>query len=261
MNLRITLASIISIVVLSQLSNAAGPAVKNIFKAGDPASAAQVNANFQELADRIPITYDYHNYSVPTSVASKTFTNANISASTSSTYVETINRVAINASATKVTVHRAFPDGHAIEFDYLASPNSYDFIEERDYAATDLVNPASTFTLANPVPERTSSMHVGGVFGSGSTISTSGAVTTPGLIEVMNVLVGTEAVTLNVNGASTTYNDCIRIIATRFNSTGSYGGNVVQTNWYCNGMGLVKRMVFNTTTGATNLIVLTGTTP
>lgn len=210
-----------------------------------------------------PISYDYHNYSVPTTIASKTFTVTGTTTLpgvvSTNNYVETITRTP-NGNSTTVTLHRFFPnDGHAIEFDYKATSTSYDFVEERDYPPGSTI-PSNTFTLANPVPERTSTMQTGALFGSGSEIAVNSSTAIPNTIQVMNALVGAEPMTVNINGVDTTYNDCIRISATRMNSSGSYGGNAVQTNWYCNGIGLVKRVTFNTSNGLTSVILLTGTT-
>ena len=212
------------------------------------------------------VFYDYHNYSVPTTITSKTFSSTNVATGSSSSYIETITRTVIDASNTTVKLQRAFPlDGHAIEFYYRATPTSYDFVEERDYppgtgTATSTTAPTAIFTVTNPVPERTSTMHTGSLFGSGSEVTTSGAITTPGIIQVMNSLVSTDTITVNINGSDVVYNDCIKIMSTRFNSTGSYGGNVIQTNLYCNGIGLVKRTIYNTATGSTGLVLLTNTT-
>jgi len=60
-------------VVLGQTS---GAAVPNIFTSGERAIAADVNENFQELADRIQgqsLVYDYKDYFIPDNVIQKVF--------------------------------------------------------------------------------------------------------------------------------------------------------------------------------------------
>jgi hypothetical protein len=62
----------------------AGPPVQYQFKGGDPASASQVNHNFQELADRIQElkdqrpNIDYHSYLTPENITTKIYSTSHI---------------------------------------------------------------------------------------------------------------------------------------------------------------------------------------
>lgn len=123
---------------------AVGVPVTHQFQGGQPASASQVNENFQELADRIadiPNTtiYDYRLYL--STVSSKTFSivasNATCDAETQS-YSRTRN-----GDITLITIDRLFTDnsapcGHDIRY-YTATPERY---EQTAVDYVDINNPS-----------------------------------------------------------------------------------------------------------------------
>ena len=99
------ITSILAIGFTTALAIAAGTPVPYIFQGGDPASASQVNANFQELANRIETistvdAYDFHNYLTDSSIQSKEF---NTVGRCGDKETHDLSRIAV-ASGTKVTL-------------------------------------------------------------------------------------------------------------------------------------------------------------
>lgn len=100
------LLGIISVMTISHAANAEGPPVQHRFVSGLPALAAQVNANFQELSDRIQDNTD--------SIATNATNIAN-------------NTAAITAGTSAVTSLSATVAGHTTALAALAVPASYDY--------------------------------------------------------------------------------------------------------------------------------------
>lgn len=233
--------SILAIGFTTALAIAAGTPVPYIFQGGDPASASQVNANFQELADRIAAdVYDFHNYIPDSSIQSKVFDTVGQCGDK-----ETRNYTRVNESGgTKVTEERIITDtgtpcSHA-EFDYLSSTTEFQLLVRRGYdPATATLQ--STNTLGNPITRLTSTMKVNTSWADASVITFTPTAPDGATIEKYT-LAGIEDVTVPYNGG-TTYTACLKI----HKSAQSPGDGLTTRHneiviWYCPGVGVTKIM-------------------
>lgn len=242
------LRMVLLVVAVSFCANiqAVGPSVQHIFQGGDPASASQVNENFQELADRIQDntdlvqSYDYRDYLSPASVSSKTFEMTELNGSCTQ---ETRSYVrAAQGADTLLTMTRVRSGTNCastLELNFLLS--SAGMYKQSQVDAFTRVDYESGVVL------RTSAMKVGHTWGSAVRVfatDTTGAI--PGTEYVGNeldqyTLLAVEDVVLPYDGttgalADTSYSGCLKISRHR-NTTG-----LQHVSWYCPGVGLVKRM-------------------
>jgi len=225
---------------------AAGVPVVHQFNGGDPASASQVNQNFQELADRIAAipgaqSFDYHNYSAASNIASKTFaytgdlggsvhTCASPGTETIS-YTHTPNGV--NTNITKLRL-RTDPSGicDEVEYTYIASPTELTVTSKTDYDGSHGL--ISTETFDDGLVIHTSDMRLGMTFGSSSSMTNSVNGGGIGTIDSSAVVAVED---LTVKGVS--YTGCLKIHRLRTSNT---DGSFNEMSWYCPNIGEVKRV-------------------
>jgi len=239
----ILLTSSLSLALVASIAISAGAPVANIFKSGDPAVAADVNANFQELADRIDAipnksSYNYNDY-IPAADQTNVFdiiyydgttpcqakaryqyehTTENTEPVLKRTYTAT--DAADTPCAPSDVVHTFYKRSNALEFEKRESVdrasgavNSTDIYDQPRRALTANMQNGSTWATASLLSKTDIS---------GTTVST--------FIE-QRALVGVEDVTVPYNG-TTTYTGCLKVI------------NMTNENvrWFCPGIGLVKSM-------------------
>ena len=249
------------------VASADGPPVQHQFRGGDPASASQVNENFQELANRIQVladqlvTYDYRNYATPDNVVSKSFIDYRRNNTTpEECTVETREYTKIlDNENTVLTVTRTFSGGTLCTGSTSSWPEDYEYlattdgiylrkITRYDETHTDVVNQ----TMYNDeLLQRTTNMKVGMTWGDGSTTNYTDNLAVPPEINLSGgnyienyTLLAIEDVTVPYDGGKgdsqpTTYNACLKIERWRLVGNSTARANI---NWYCPGIGLVKRM-------------------
>lgn len=241
------ITGILAIGFTSALAIAAGTPVPFIFQGGDPASATQVNANFQELADRIADAqingvYDFHNYLTDTSIQAKVFDTVG-RCGDKETHTHT--RVSV-PGGTELTEKRINTDTDTpcgqSEHDYLVSASEFQFLEGRSFnPATEVL--VSTATLDVPITRLTSTMKPNTAWADGSTYSYDPPAPDKPVIE-KNTLAGIEDVTVPYNGG-TTYTACLKIHRSTHlpvpdpEFTTGRSENIL---WFCPGIGLTKNM-------------------
>ncbi len=234
--------SILAIGFTAALAIAAGTPVPYIFQGGDPASASQVNANFQELADRIEVistgdVYDFHNYVTDSSIQSKEF---NTVGKCGDKETRALSRVAV-LGGTKVTLIRKNTNAGVVcshvEIDYLNTATEFQLLEIRGYdPASATLQGGSTFD--DPIAILTSTMKMNSSWaGASSTTAVPPAPAFTGGDVRMNTLVDIEDITVPYNGG-TTYSACLKIHRVR-------AAGLTQIDWYCSGLGYTKSMLIN----------------
>lgn len=243
--------SILAIGFTTALAIAAGPPVSYIFQGGDPASATQVNANFQELADRIADAqasdvYDFHNYIATSSIQSKVFDTTGICGDKETrTYTRSDVAAGTEITEKRINTNSGTPCSHH-EYDSLSSTTEYQFLASRTYdpATSALVG---TTTLDKPVTRLSSAMKNNTSWADATTYT----ATPPGTVTIIiekNTLAGIEDVTVPYNGG-TTYTACLKIHRTSkfpvedFTVTAGYSESVI---WFCPGIGNTKSITINT---------------
>lgn len=242
------ITSILAIGLTTALAIAAGPPVTYTFQGGDPASATQVNANFQELADRIADAqasdiYDYHHYVTDPGIQSKKY---NTTGRCGDEETRTYTRVAVT-DGTKVTEERINTDKGATcahnQIDYLSTTTEYQHLAIRGYDSVTGVL-VSMRTLDNPITRRTSTMRVNSSWADVATATTTPSGTSSTFIE-KSTLAAIEDVTVPYNGG-TTYTACLKIHRTTQspsnpadNLTTGHSENII---WYCPGVGMIKNI-------------------
>lgn len=244
--------SILAIGFTTALAIAAGPPVTYIFQGGDPASATQVNANFQELADRIADAqtsdvYDFHGYIAASSIQSKVFDTTGAICGDKETRTFTRSDVAAGTNITEERIIRSSgsPCSH-VEFDELSSATEYQLLEIRSYDPATAVLVGTT-TLDKPVTRLSSTMKNNTSWADATTYT----VTPPGTDTIRiekNTLAGIEDVTVPYNGG-TTYTACLKIHrTTKLPSTdlANNTGHSESVIWFCPGIGNTKSITINT---------------
>jgi len=226
----------------------AGAPVGNIFQGGQPAIAADVNANFQELADRLDAipkttTYDYRDYL--TTASSKTFSvasNTYCADSETRSFVRTPN-----GSDTDVEVtHRGYtgltPCNHRV-FHSTNTPTER-LLKSKDVYYVGGINDGllnHTSRLDDPITVRTSTMNKGQSFTDASTTykKPAGGVDALDGIHIQTTYAsGLEDITV----AAGSYTNCLKVYVTR-NSQGFGGSTDSRVSWHCpNNVGMVKRI-------------------
>jgi hypothetical protein len=266
-----TLIIVISLFIANTVFGT-GPAVQHQFRGGDPASATQVNENFQELADRIQEnkdllkTYDYRDYITPPNVSTKTFSEIAAVPNQTPSECELTTRIR-NYSRTPqgidtlLTLTEISVDPNtsqtciSVKVEYLETPTGLLSLKTTQYDVTNSAHYTERFSPEG-ILVRTSSMRVGGSWGSVSTLTLSDYYVEPPILNQPQsnsisqyTLLSVEDVTVPYdNGRAdnnpTTYSGCLKILRNRGN--GSFG-----VEWYCPDIGLVKLM------GVSKTIVLT----
>ena len=236
------LTSILAIIFTMALAIAAGTPVSNIFQGGDPASATQVNANFQELADRIETVsigdaYDFHNYVADSNIQSKVF---NTVGRCGNKEIHTVTQVAVQGGIKEILTRINTDAGvvcQHIEFDYLNTATELQLLELRAY---DPVNATISggITYGDRLTLLTSTMKLNSSWAdASSTTPVPPALVAAGGDVRMHTLAGVEDVTVPYN-SGTTYTACLKIYESRPQVHH-------QIDWYCPGIGYTKSMLIN----------------
>jgi len=256
---------VIFIIALGMLHGAqAIAAVPYSFKGGEPARAADVNANFTDLdgrvqtntsnitkntdaiaAIKVPATYDIRDYLPATNVSSATFSISNNPTFNSVTQTYTpnadyselrVDRVFAYTSGSSVlskfTVFfgvsaKAFSRNGGITYNADGSENSRGVHDPVRVLFARPASPgASWVTVSDTTTTDATTSQVTGV--------TSEIITAN--------FAGVESVTVPYNGG-TTFQDCLKISEFESLSGGSVASG--RTSWYCKNAGLVKRIIAN----------------
>ena len=240
------ITSILAIGFTSALAIAAGTPVPHIFQGGDPASATQVNANFQDLADRIESVsssnmYDYQSYVVTgSSIKSKTF---NTTGRCGDIDTRTYSRADV-AGGTELTVTIKEIDSSTgiacrhTDFNYLDTGTEFQFLGSTGYDAITGTYVGESVN-DDPAVSMTSTMKLNSSWADGVTTT---LITPPSAPESgypfvqMYTLAGVEDVTVPYNGG-TTYTGCLKFHKLRF------GADVQEVAWYCPDVGYTKSII------------------
>jgi hypothetical protein len=244
-----------------------GPAVQHQFRGGDPASATQVNENFQELADRIQElnnqtrTYDYHTYITPSNISSKTFSvtpagdassNLNCQSTLETRQYERVPQgsdllITVTHKQTDTNINQVC---NYYSFNFLATAERLLLLNTTHYDTTtpDVRSIVSENNYNDDLPILTVTMKEGVSWGSVSSTTVTDnslippVVNEPGRNHIWHyTLVGIEDVTVPYdNGRNdnipTTYSNCLKVIRDR------HGTYLAHVEWYCPDIGFVKRM-------------------
>jgi hypothetical protein len=272
-----TVMVVLGTLLTINIANADGPPVQHQFKGGDPASASQVNENFQELANRNQaladqlVSYDYRDYETPDNVASKSFIDSRrtVAAPEECTVETRAYTKAPENENTVITVTRSFSGGVQCtnsasswpeDFEYLATAEGVYLRKSTGYDETH-TNVTEETVYNEGLLQRTTNMKVGATWGDGSTTNytnnllASPEINVPGDNNIDNyALLAIENVTVPYDGGRgdkqpTTYDACLKIRRWWLVGNGTIRASI---NWYCPGIGLVKRM------GGSALYELTG---
>lgn len=192
-------------------------------------------------------TYDYRNYELGRD-GTRTYSMQGAGAC-GTTEVQVLTRAPLNDGSTQVTQARTrrTAGGTVCEYNvfdfratndglYLAGRTGYNLANTAEY---------NTNVLDALLPQRTTAMRIGATFGSAggltSVVYPAGS-TTLGAASQTNTLLGIEGVSVPAGN----YPNCLKVSETR-NSNAI--GNLAQVSWYCQGVGLTKR-VFTSPTGS-----------
>ncbi len=222
-------------------------AVPNIFSAGQPARAADVNANFadveQQISNNSVAVYDYRNFIADADVVSKTFTTTGLCGET-----EVRTRAATpNGANTDITItqRRFEADGvttcQLSDLLYVNTPTQRQVVGRNGYSAVD-DSLESTISPADAIIVATSSMREGSTIANGTSVDTTPAGGTAVFLGVLvdaRIIVGLEDIQIG----STDYLGCLKTSTIR-KSLGF--GEFHRTSWNCPGLGEVKRVQVNT---------------
>lgn len=239
---------LVLLIFVSQVK-AAGDSVTHVFSAGDTIKATEVNANFQELADRINAlatanglaqTYSYADYTTATSITTKKFQISNDGMGSHDTETMDYTR---NGSET-IVLRKRLSGGESgtltqcVRLTYERSTQGVDF-KKWDSLTDECTTLAATYTLTEGIRVLDGNMVKGIPFGGGfETVITAGDATNTRWGNDISTVLGTEDVTLTVNGTSTTYPNCLKVYRDRLFA--SWGDAYRRTSWFCEGMGVVK---------------------
>jgi len=225
------------------VGSAAMAAVPYNFKAGDPARAADVNANFADLDSRISV-YDYHMYTAAANVTSKTFNLSPDGSFCPSTSQETDAIIQTPDGAnTKVEITQKWQDSNGLcrwrkEF-YLNTPTQQQILSAENYDTNGVLT--NTLNIDTPMVLGTSAMVKGAMFGGASVVK----ITNPGQAPVYfgafienRAALGIEDVTVPAGS----FTGCLKIMVNR--QSGGFGA-YRNITWTCPGVGVVKRIQHN----------------
>ena len=271
---------LLSITIISSglVFSAAANAVPNTFSSGQPARAAEVNANFADVETQIgnntttiqgnaadiqtnagniqantnainaisqPPVYDYRNFTVGSNVVSKSFTNTGLGCGDTETRSFSFSTNAADANSTDVVVTRSrFNSGvrcNLSDTTYLHASTARTLVSGNNYNnVDDSLN--STKVPVLPIVTGTSTMREGAVRTNGtvmnSTLAFDGSVISSVLVETRSVT-GIE----NVSVPAGNYTGCLKQSIIRKSDT---FGEFHRVSWHCPGVGEVKRIQINT---------------
>ena len=240
---RKSLLLVISIAAISQ----AASAVPFTFKAGEAASAQQVNDNFKSLEDRLTV-YDYRNFSRADTITEKTFSTTT-SAGINCFPVEV--RQYKNTPAgenTEIVVTRIRKDAldkvcQYHEFNYLNTPTERRLLNEVT-KSSDGVDVTGTMSYDSYMVVATASMIKGMTFGSGSTLTFDPAITGQSVHMTNYVALGLDDVKVPANS----YTGCLKMSVAE--------AGAMRISWFCAGVGEVKRIrkAINVTSGTASYV-------
>ena len=231
--------------LVSTVVLAAGAPVANQFAGGQPASASQVNANFQELADRIDAipgaaVYDYRDFGSTNTVRTYNV-KGSICGGFAVTEERSFTRTPVSGGTQIVVVRKRMDSTPAIchwtSFTYLATPTDIRLLSKNRYDLAGTLT--STETMNPPILIRTASMAKGSKFGSASVVTetpVSGPAVSPSDVVVnTGTALGLEDVTVPAGS----YTGCLKLNTSRQSGR---NGAFDRISWYCAGAGEVKRL-------------------
>ena len=246
-----------SFILIAQ-ANAAGDSVSHVFRAGDLIKADEVNANFQELADRIDQVsvaanlknFDYKNYLSADSVIKRKY---KVTTDTSNwgrqdTEIQTIT----HSNNSIIVLRKRFNGGESgsvVKCHKLTYELGSDFfiLSKREHLSLDCGVVETSYDLTD-LSVMSSKMNKGESIGGGfEAIIQDAATSTIAFGNDVSVVLGTEDVTLSVNGSQTTYSSCLKLFRQRHFR--DWGGDYQRTVWYCPGIGMTKMIETKATNG------------
>lgn len=235
------------LIITTGILYAAGDPVPHTFTANTVAKASEVNANFQDLADRIEAnmttTYDYKTYAVPASVTKKTFTvTSNADGAEFDTEVRTFASSSSGGTDTVTITRKRYLGGVSGEFKHhqdlkYTKTDDKVIFNGRDIFKTSDGTLKTTDTVSPSLTTRTSTMTIGNSWTDGFTFTsddktaTNADTTTYGIQSMF--LAGTE--TLTVLGVTDV--PCLKYHINR--KTEGFG-TYQQVVWECQGYGTAK---------------------
>lgn len=252
---------------------AVGPPVAHEFFNGTPADADHVNANFQELANRISdipggdqaASFGYSGYG-SSGVTSKTFT---VSGPQGQDFeIRTFERP--DANTTIVMQSRQFmgATNRIRRLTYIKSADDVRWTKREDVDPIDGTTLLYTLTMSPGVVVRKNGMKIGQPWSTGTLVHVvdefdeigGGAGIDPDYYSVTTDTRTVEAVE-DVTVPAGTFQNCLKITNNRAGNLGTH----LRVSWYCpNGIGLVKQYHGNfngTFSGGGRLIELSAYTP
>jgi len=213
------------------------------------AATAQNTASIGALAGEIDAlkasgaqTYDYRNYEAD-NVATRTYAMQGVGAC-GTTEIQTFTRTPLGDGSTQITQDRVRRTaGNVIcernVFDFRATIDGLYLAGRTGYSAANPTEVVNTNTIDVPLMQRTTTMRVGATWGSASGQSQvvyPAATLTQGAATQTNSLLAVESVSVPAGN----FASCLRIVETR--SSFSIGA-FTQVSWYCQGVGMAKRVV------------------
>jgi hypothetical protein len=229
---------------------ALGPPVTHIFSNGTPANADDVNANFQELADRISevpggdqaMSFDFAGYGFG-NIASKTFSVINPGSHDSE--IRTYERPSANTTIVTITRQMTGTPLNIRKMTYVTSANDVRWTKREEIDANDGATLLYTKSISPGIVVRKNNMKIGQSWSSGSVVHVVDEYDELGDgfgIEPEFDTVATETRMLeaveDVTVPAGTFQNCLKISNTR----SGYFGTHLRVSWYCsNGIGLVKQ--------------------
>ena len=212
------------------------------------AATAQNTAGIGALAGEIDTlkssgaqTYDYRNYE-STNVTSRTYAMQGVGGC-GTVEIQRLSRTTLADGSTQIMQdrERRTAGGTLCErnvFDFRATSNGLYLAGRTGYNNSNPTEVVNTNVLDEPLPQRTTAMRIGATWGSASgqtQVVYPGNITTLGAAAQYNSLLAVESVTVPAG----TFGSCLKISETR----NSYSiGNIMQVSWYCQGVGLAKRV-------------------
>ena len=248
-------------------------AVPFSFSAGQPARAADVNANFVDVENKIQtnstsiianataidllsetvannaaaiaalpaeVSYDYRNYSASANITSKVFSfmNANLSCDTETqNFARATQGSTTTITQTRIRTAAGNPCTYHV-YTMQSSPTGFYMLSESAYTSDGTVL-NFTITLDNPVLLRSVDMRLGKTIADAATSTATNLTPTFGTYVEKTTLVAIESVTVPYNGG-TTYDNCLKLHTSREASIGFGPGELNRISWYCAGVGFVK---------------------
>jgi len=213
------------------------------------AVAAQNTASIGALAGEIDAlksggaqSFDYRNYEA-TNVTSRTYLMQGAGAC-GTTEIQRFTRTSLpDGSAQIIQDRERRTAGNVIcehnAFDFRATSDGLYLAGRTGYSAVNPAELVNTNTIEEPLVQRTTAMRIGATWGSASAqtqVLVQGGSTTLGAATQTNSLLGIEAVSVPAG----IYANCLKISETR--NTLSIG-SFTQVSWYCQGVGLAKRVI------------------